>query len=78
MNNYSCDLCDYKAHIKQTLYKHRRTKHAKELGIEVRPEYHCQHCGKGFKGKAKLNNHMATHTNTLDRQAAAGRFTTAT
>ena len=53
---FKCDQCDYAAHRKATLARHKLHKHSKE-----RP-FQCDQCEYRAKTIRNLNQHKKTHT----------------
>ena len=52
--NFPCDQCDYKASIPFLLLKHKRRIHEKNLS----KDHLCTECGKSFKEKTLLQQHV--------------------
>ncbi len=52
---FECDQCDYKAAVPSLLKKHVNRKHS-----EQSLDHLCQECGKSFKDKDYLQNHIRT------------------
>ncbi|XP_058116428.1 transcription factor grauzone-like [Anopheles ziemanni] len=53
---YHCDKCDYSTTNSQRMQSHLRVQHT-----DAKP-YECPECGKAFKLRYNLRNHMAQHT----------------
>uniref|UniRef100_A0A1B0CA46 Putative transcription factor grauzone n=1 Tax=Lutzomyia longipalpis TaxID=7200 RepID=A0A1B0CA46_LUTLO len=56
MVRFKCDLCEYSALNRQCLRNHVRVQHT-----DLKP-YCCSQCGRAFKLKNTLLNHMVQHT----------------
>ena len=54
-NTFSCDICDASFNTKSNLTRHKRLHEKSELSII------CEQCGKKFKDKGGLNQHMFSH-----------------
>ena len=55
----SCGHCEYKAFTSQRLQAHLKLMHPEKLGIEVKL-HPCEFCGKEFKVKTNLKDHIAS------------------
>ncbi|XP_041983757.1 zinc finger protein 436-like [Aricia agestis] len=56
---YECGACGARLASRASLLKHTRAVHA---GLRAPPAHVCHACGKTFRAKSTLTNHLRTHT----------------
>jgi len=59
---YSCDFCDYKAITQSVVNQHKMRMHEGSMPDKVLPKHVCEICGKSFKVRSNLKEHMASHS----------------
>ncbi len=67
---FACDLCDYRAITKSIVNQHKLRMHEGSIPDRVQPKHVCEVCGKSFKVRSNLKEHMNTHTS--DRSFLCG------
>ena len=59
---FACDHCSYRAITQSIVNQHKLRMHEGSMPDKVVPNYVCDVCGKSFKVKSNLKDHMASHS----------------
>jgi len=62
-----CDYCDYRTYNTGSKNKHMEYMHPDKVGYKFKSHI-CEQCGKNFKTKQRLKEHMVTHSDRPDPQ----------
>lgn len=61
---FACDFCSYRAITQSIVNQHKLRMHEGSMPDKVIPNFVCEICGKSFKVKSNLKEHMASHSET--------------
>ena len=59
---FACEFCSYRAITQSIVNQHKLRMHEGSMPDKVLPKHVCEICGKSFKVKSNLKDHMATHS----------------
>lgn len=59
---FGCDLCEYRAITQSIVNQHKMRMHEGSMPHKVLPKHVCEICGKSFKVRSNLKEHMQSHS----------------
>lgn len=59
---FACDLCDYRSVTQSAVNQHKMRMHEGSMPHMVLPSHVCEICGKSFKVRSNLKEHVRSHS----------------